>query len=371
MPEVTPKLAKQHPVPQHIAAFEFKLVGDLTLRQFLYAGVGVAIAYAAYISNLDFLIKWSAIFLAGGLGLGLAFFPIQDRGLDTWIVNFVLSITSPTQRIWHKQVLPPEYFREDYTNFLTAQVLSITPPEKRRKLARYLETAGKDTSQLELYEQEFVDRLNFSFPTTGSLLPPEPPPELGPEPQPAPSFVEKLTEQKDLEELGGRNRELGQKIELAQAELRKLEDLKEELYTKNEAFRLRLLEQESLLKRLTKERGQTQLSVQALGDEKERDEGAPPVFIGDDGSPNTIRGFIKDSQGKLLEGVVVIVKDQDGDPVRALKTGGTGQFFSTTPLEDGDYTVEGSFKGKKFDIIKVSLSGQVINPIELKERYRA
>lgn len=333
MPEVTPKLAKQHPVPQHIAAFEFKLVGDLTLRQFLYAGVGLAVAYAAYISNLDFLVKWTIVILSGGLGLGLAFFPIQDRGLDTWIVNFILSMTSPTQEIWRKEPLPPEYFREDYGNFLASQVLSVTPPEKRRKLAEYLKTSKKDSSQLELYEQEFLDRLNFGFPVQEAA--PQPPPKPTPLPEPVsppPSLAEKLS------------------IERAKAELEKLEGLKKEFYAKNEAYRTRLLEQEGLLKRL----------------ERKKD-----FFPGGGENPNTIRGTVQNSQGNLLPEVIVIVKDQDGDPVRALKSGETGQFFSTTPLENGRYTVEGSYKGKRFAIINLELTGQILAPIELKERYRA
>ena len=34
----------QHPIPQQISSYEFKLVGEMTLKQFLKAAAGVIIA---------------------------------------------------------------------------------------------------------------------------------------------------------------------------------------------------------------------------------------------------------------------------------------------------------------------------------------
>ena len=64
--------AKQHAIPQNIMDVEFKLVGDLTLRQFIYVAAGLAIAYISFVSDVASPIKWLIIFLFGGGGLDLA-----------------------------------------------------------------------------------------------------------------------------------------------------------------------------------------------------------------------------------------------------------------------------------------------------------
>ena len=38
---------EQHPVPQNIASFEFKLIGDITLKQFAFVGLGLFAGYLA------------------------------------------------------------------------------------------------------------------------------------------------------------------------------------------------------------------------------------------------------------------------------------------------------------------------------------
>ena len=109
---------RQHPVPQNIMSVEFKLVGDLTVRQFVYLVVGGITVYLSFISKLPFLWKWSIIFFGGFGGLGLAFVPFGDRGLDQWIKNFIKSVSSPTQKVWKKTPMLPQYFLSDYAHLL-------------------------------------------------------------------------------------------------------------------------------------------------------------------------------------------------------------------------------------------------------------
>ena len=37
---------EQHPIPQQISSYEFKLIGDMTLKQFLKAAIGIILAIA-------------------------------------------------------------------------------------------------------------------------------------------------------------------------------------------------------------------------------------------------------------------------------------------------------------------------------------
>ncbi len=473
MPEIAPKLSKQHAVPQHIAAFEFKLIGDLTIKQFLFAGVGIAVAYAAWISDLNFLIKWSTIILAAGLGLGTAFFPIQDRTLDQWLFNFILAIFSPTQRVWRKEPLPPEYLREDYSQFLTSQVLSLTPLQSRRKLLQYLKGFEEKIPKSELAEQEFIEKLNFDLPlppgievarepeikppveskkeklperkelptvpklaseinialeptykvpteketkyvtTLRNITPgrkvrlPRPdsagltmiegtiqlkpkPPEIAPPTRPIkherwdvaslperklpPPTVKELVKEVKKEKavlpqvgvLERQNRELKARLEQAELQLKGLMELKQELYSKNEAYRQRLLEQERFVQKLTARQQAAQKEISKIKgvEEKEEKPTVPERKI-----PNIVSGVVRDKEGKLLENVVVIIKDQDGDPIRALKTNRLGRFAISAPLENGEYTVEVSSRERYFDIMKVTTDGSVLLALEFREKH--
>ena len=84
--------------------------------------------------------------------------------------------------------------------------------------------------------------------------------------------------------------------------------------------------------------------------------------------PNVINGYVKDGHGALVKNAVIIVKDQNDDVVRALKTNDLGQFAITTPLPNGLYHVEASAPALAFDIITVDLIGTVMEPIEFEGR---
>ena len=72
---------EQHPIPRQITTFEFKLIGFMTLKQFLYLVVFVPAAYVVFklfpIPFLNFLLALAV----AGIGAALAFVPIQDKPL--------------------------------------------------------------------------------------------------------------------------------------------------------------------------------------------------------------------------------------------------------------------------------------------------
>lgn len=97
---------EQHPIPRQITSFEFKLIGFMTLKQFLYL---VIFAPAGYIVFIIFPIPLLNILLGlgvGFLGVALAFMPINERPLDIWIKNIWKRLNSPTQFTYHKHNQP-------------------------------------------------------------------------------------------------------------------------------------------------------------------------------------------------------------------------------------------------------------------------
>lgn len=91
---------EQHPVPQNVTTFQFRLIGDMTLKQFGYLIAGAILAFIAYKLPLPFVITWPLTGAFAFLGVGFAFIPIEERPMDVWVFSFFKSIYSPTQYIW-------------------------------------------------------------------------------------------------------------------------------------------------------------------------------------------------------------------------------------------------------------------------------
>ncbi len=84
--------------------------------------------------------------------------------------------------------------------------------------------------------------------------------------------------------------------------------------------------------------------------------------------PNVLVGMVLDPQGKIIEGAIIEIRDEKGNPVRAFKTNKLGQFMIATPLANGTYEIETEKQGYEFDLIKVSLTGKIVPPIEIRAK---
>lgn len=81
--------------------------------------------------------------------------------------------------------------------------------------------------------------------------------------------------------------------------------------------------------------------------------------------PNVLQGLVHDEEGHLLEGTIIVVKNESGVPVRALKTNKLGQYIISTPLSSGHYTIEAEKEEHNFDILAFEAKGEIIEPIEI------
>ncbi len=97
----------QHPIPQDVTGFQFKLIGSMTVKQFAYVASGVISAvilfYLPLNTPLSPLIKFFLIPILGASGAIIAFVPIDGRPIDVMAGNFVKAVFSPNQYIYHKQ----------------------------------------------------------------------------------------------------------------------------------------------------------------------------------------------------------------------------------------------------------------------------
>ena len=94
---------EQHPVPQNVTTFQFRLIGDMTLKQFGYLCAGAILAFIAYKLPLPFIITWPLTMVFVFLGIGFAFIPVEERPMDVWVFSFFKSIYTPTQYLWTRE----------------------------------------------------------------------------------------------------------------------------------------------------------------------------------------------------------------------------------------------------------------------------
>lgn len=126
----------QHPVPRQITTFEFKLIGFLTIKQFIYLIVFIGLGLIVYgltpIPILNILFGATV----AGAGAAFAFIPINDRPMEIWVKNLIKRLTSPTQYIFRKENKP--------LVFLLGEDLSSNPQliathiDSQQKLNSYL-----------------------------------------------------------------------------------------------------------------------------------------------------------------------------------------------------------------------------------------
>lgn len=377
---------EQHPVPQQISSYQFRLVGDMTLKQFFQLAAGVVIGLLIYASPLPGLFKWPliAIFVIGGAAF--AFLPIQDRPLAVWMIAFFRSIYGPTVYGW--KVLPKEdYFIKDLSEAQktsqvqpgtsTAQTGTQPTDTTPTQSAHILDMASQN---LEKTEQSFMQRISglMSMPhTTGtkpqaqqnpaSNQPPLPKPPVSPVAASHSAYLvtQEIKENtaKTQQETGGSQATpgVGRGVSVPQlSPVTVTSTNRGEETTPIAPPEARLGADKPNLGNAaspgqvaTSEVAQTK---KALFDKSKAPPMAPEV-------PNTLSGQVLDKNGKLISGVILDVKDDLGRSVRALRSNELGHFMVVTPLSNGTYTLSGEKEGYVFNPIKITTEGKIIEPI--------
>lgn len=350
---------EQHPVPQNVTTFQFKLIGDMTLKQFLYLATGSVIAYCLFIfaaSKYPY-ISWPLIIISSLTGAAFAFLPIQERPLDQWVGAFFNAIYSPTKRVWKKgdkTYIDYPLFQSRYLTYISGINQSELPSSK---------AAGYPPESSSTNKAAIISKT---------------------QPSPAAPIVAELPthqELKDTVDLAKQAQNLQMKI--IQTE-RQLSQIKQAALTTQQlppdyssqvnlviSNLQTLINQASEVKQKMGHPETPQLqtipqpiqpavkpNVKIITPEKTKQTQLALTTF-----PNVINGVIKDTQSNYLDAVVVVIYDKEGLPVRALKTNKLGQFTGSTPLHNGTYKIEMEKEGYTFDVLQIELTGQVLAPL--------
>lgn len=349
---------EQHAVPQPITSYEFRLVGDMTIRQFGKLAAGVILALIVYAINpAPGIFKWTLIFIFVLLGVGMAFFPFEGRPIDTWILAFFKRIYSPTQYVWRQG---GQYIAQP-----TSEIQEIAEPTLNMATVQGVDTTNTITPA------SIPD-----IPTTNQTSTTVNPPSLG-------SINLDPVQVKDEENLINsvyRNRVVPPVVELKE-EVKPEENIEVDTTTlfksspaptQNEDQKPKQVKpgiveigKTTIYSADTPNADTTQMKVnQTVAPTFNTTMVMPSLYQ----TPNILAGFVKDNLGKLVEGAIIEVRDSTGNPVRAFKTNKLGQFQIATPLSNGIYEVETEKDGLSFDIIKIDLKGEQVPPFEIVAR---
>lgn len=394
---------EQHPVPQNVTTFQFRLIGDMTIKQFGHLAAGAILAYISYKLPLPFFFSWPLTIIFALGGVGFAFVPIEERPMDVWVLSFLKNVYSPTVYVWEKSSSPQTpVVQTRVSQAITAQTarnsLARPPsqegaPVAHQNVPQQKSAAGIITSVYATWPQPTqtlhsqrtrrgaFDWFSSLFSTKQQSQAPLASPSVAPH-MTTPSVVGSRLDMSIPPTVSRPTQQMNTgDPEKKEAKLEeKLTSLKHELEDSS-ISQARILELQKQLTEVLMQKDKMALEVQQLQRQLRGAQGAvqgspkappnanavqptpqrplaqpqqkqPTVKIITPESavrvglprlttfPNVVTGITKDSDNNLLPGVLVTVKDKDGIPVRALKTNRLGQFAASTPLPNGVYFVE-------------------------------
>lgn len=395
---------EQHPVPRNISGFQFKLIGDMTVRQFAYLGAGVLMAYFTFrFAPFPPILRIPLAGIIGLSGFAFAFLPVQERPLDKWLMLFIKSITSPTQYLWHKdEIVPDILIRPSYVHLTVTA--NVPHQDAKEKLKSYLSTLPTQSHErINLHEKKYVEATLSLFQQVGTVPAPQPfvtprtvsdlagqqpaqapvsvthplpatyptrqdqvlpsitPSSSKPTPAASPTIPSQTPIIKPLiQSATSKPIQFPDELEVLKAE--KTSGLAPTSTQQQLSHELEVLKIEK--ERLAKELADLKTAVQPIPTLIQKQASAvqpvpslpqkqPGVITIPQqaatnemglpnlaGTPNLVSGIVKDPQKRILPNVIITIKDAKGTPIRALKTNKLGLFETATPLPNGSYLLE-------------------------------
>lgn len=388
-----------HPIPQDITGFQFKLVGDMTLKQFAYIAAGCVAGWIFYLLVSPFILKMLLFIIPVGFGAMFAFLPVGGRPLDVMVSHFFKAVFSPTKYYYLRiddKVSDPKKMSQFNKSRLSISDMS------EKQLQEFLKGLPKGNSKLDKREMVFFQAINAYGSTPAQNNPAyvaehayadknapaqlqtqqQLPTMLNPldySPKARDEDLQKTAALLEKELKDAKTKEASQPQVNSQEYLaahQKVLELQKSL--NNMLFEKQQLEAKLInLQKSMESQGRTVFSpsvatpqapketknVRSIPQNMANSVGLPstPEY------PNIITGIVKDPRGNPLSNILVEVKDTQGNAVRAFKTNALGQFASATPLTNGSYTIdfEDPRSQNRFDAVTFTAKGEIILPIEV------
>lgn len=387
----------EHSVPQNVTSYQFHLIGNMTIKQFLMLLAGAGLAVLVYTTNLPGILKWPLILVFVIIGVAMAFVPYEERSLDQWLVNFVRAMYRPTKFFWRRLGPTPEVFLYTPRNASDDGPArpQVTASARRKRVSQYLSTIH--TSQTE-GEVDPLDMLGRSIGDLDALF----------DSVQAPKTIVPSEEVQSKPNLRVRSRPLGEHttpaltpagnepalinvdkapdnftIESAEVPKAPVEAVHHQPVIETvEQLTVPTVEkrQPSTFTATTPIVPATpQISTgsfqaaSAPAAHLAHTEGVIPVVFNRNlpfpslpDKPNMLIGMVYNSEGSILANAILEIINEQGNTVRALKTNSLGQFYTSTSLPAGNYIIETEYDGLTFPRYQLVTEANVLDPIEIR-----
>jgi hypothetical protein len=379
----------QHPIPQDVTGFQFKLIGTMTVKQFGYVAIGAILAaitwYLPFQGLWSFVTKFTFVPFFGLSGVIIAFVPIEGRPIDIMAKNFFHTLTSPNQYRYIKKGRKFSFTQVSYAKKIdlatknaqkTTGSTNAQENIKKEQLRAFLAHSQNSKTNLDKKEDAFLNTI-----TTTQIIPTR----INTIPKPTPKNITQTktenlaTQETKLQQelAAAKQQEAIQKntaeVNTAHQKVLELQKQIQDTHAQKEQLEQELLKLKNQLSAQKPTVSPATLTQQVPHQDAKHVRNIPQNMTKNAGlsqvsdTPNVIVGIVKDARGNILPNILVEVKDKDGNPVRAFKTNPLGQFISATPLTNNTYTIELEDPKKQhaFDAIQIIASGQIMLPIEI------
>ena len=390
---------ENHPIPQDVTGFKFKLIGSITLKQFLYIMAGGILAAICFILPITGFIKIPFAIIFGGLGTAIAFIPIDGRPMDVMLKNFLKALPAENQYIFKKrgaEALIIEFFTPQTAITIKQDQVKTEADKELDDRRALLYKTLKQSYKPDEKEQEVLTNINqYLNESTHSASPPQQNIDAVPSTSPAvqivmppsmsalssldslkivtpPTIISETVVSKPAPPVQVVDSQPAPQpqpvIEVIAPTPHVVQAPVEPIITSSTP--LREIVTQAVMPSVAPDEGK---NVTTVAPEASLQAGFPSL----PDTPNIVMGIIKDPRGKVIPNILVEIMSQQGIPVRAFKTNALGQFAAATPLPNGEYNVllEDPRKQNEFEQIRISLDGNIFNPIEIistdqRERLR-
>lgn len=399
---------KEHAIPQDITGYKFHIVGNMTLKQFAETAMGFVVAFFIYKTNLYVPVKFSLIAFSAAFGAALAFLPIEERPLDHWFITFFTILYKPTKFYWKKKSKIPDAFTYQVNKDAKNQGETVDlSPQRRQRISEYLQSVRsvQATDEEELYYQQRSNQILSIFEDHSVKINYDRAKKLKQKPnlkvqvrsliavdeaqdyqktsenqsvQQLPSNIFSLPEQEvvlekqsyeyqPLERKAITTEEIASEIEIPEIENVKVD----ENYKR---------EQESLGGDISHRNQQTQevqdesvyIETTNQADETNNSD-SESVTLNKDlpfptkpSKPNKLVGMTLTQNDELINNATITLKDSNSTPVTAVRSNALGQFFITSQLKNGKYSIDIKKEGLSFFPVSIILKGETVDPLEIR-----
>jgi hypothetical protein len=340
---------ENHPIPQDVTGFKFKLIGSVTVKQFLYILGGGILAAVTFILPISVIIRLPFALLFGGVGAALAFLPIEGRPMDIMIKNFIKALPAENQYIFRKrgaEAIIAELFTPPVVTKKAVATLPTNSARDSKRELLYKTLKVSPSYQPDAKEQEVLTNINSYFnESSHSASPSQVNADAVPEKSPSLQIVKPPTSVTPKETITPTPAPAIKAVETTPPVAEKIEEM---INVKPDPVPVQPIK--------TTKATPIKPDAQLKG-------GFPSL----PDTPNIVMGIIKDPRGKVLPNILVEIMDMQNIPVRAFKTNALGQFAAATPLANGEYSIilDDPKKTNEFPPIKISLTGDIFQPIEI------